>query len=125
MGTIIQQHTVVRTSMGLTIRGTRITLYHVLDDLKAGMPAEAIQAEFELTKAQMQEVLDYIELHRDEVEAEYQLVLKQAEANRQYWEQRNREHFAAIEAQPPKPGQDELRTKLKAWKAIIAARQLS
>ncbi len=98
MGIITKQQTVVRTGMGLTIRGTRITLYHILDDLRAGVPVDAIRTEFELTDDQMQDVLDYLELHHDEVEAEYQLVLTQAEDNRHYWEQRNRERAAISNA---------------------------
>lgn len=121
MGVTVQQQIVVRTNMGLTIRGTRITLYHVLDDLKAGVPVEAVQAEFELTNDQMQAVLDYIERHHDEVEAEYQLVLQQAEDNRCYWEQRNRERRTKIEGRSIQDGQAELRAKLKAWQASIAA----
>ncbi|WP_277128022.1 hypothetical protein [Chlorogloeopsis fritschii] len=40
----------------------------------------------------------YIGTHQAEVQAEYQQVLKIAEDNRQYWEERNREHFARLAA---------------------------
>jgi len=49
-----------------------------------------------LTIKQLEDVLAYIEQHQAEVEAEYQNILAQAEANRQYWQQRNAEHFAQL-----------------------------
>ncbi|MBI3246187.1 MAG: DUF433 domain-containing protein [Deltaproteobacteria bacterium] len=114
--TVTPQPTVIRTSRGLSIAGTRITLYSLLDYLHAGWPPHLIRDEFSLTDHQMAEVMKYIEIHRSEVEAEYQAVLQQAEENRQYWEARNKEHLARIAALPPKPGQEELRAKLQAAK---------
>ena len=116
METTIPQSTVVRTSRGLSIAGTRITLYHIMDYLKADWPPKLIQDRLNLTAKQMADVMEYIETHRAEVEAEYQLVLQQAEEIRQYWENRNRERFAEIAAMPPKPGQEEIQAKLQAWK---------
>jgi hypothetical protein len=58
--------------------------------------------------------LAYIEAHQAEVEAEYQQVLQSAAENRQYWEERNREHFARIAAIPPKLRQETMRAKLQA-----------
>ena len=113
------QPTVVRTSRGLSIAGTRITLYNVMDYLKAGWPPKLIRDRFNLTDKQIADVMDYIDTHRPEVEAEYQLVLQQAEENRQYWEARNRERFAEIAAMSSKPGQEEIRAKLQAWKAKL------
>jgi uncharacterized protein (DUF433 family) len=116
-----QQPTIVRNDMGLTIKGTRLTLYHVMEDLKGGVSAETIKDWYSLTDEEYCDVLQYLETHRDEVEAEYQEVLEYAEKTRQYWEERNREHFARIAAMPPKPGQEEIRAKLQAWKAKLAA----
>ena len=111
--------TVIRTSRGLSIAGTRITLYSLLDYLHAGCPPHLIRDEFNLTDRQITEVMQYIETHRDAVEAEYQVVLQQAEENRQYWEARNKERLARIAALPPKPGQEALRAKLQAAKAKL------
>ena len=116
METTIPQNTVVRTSRGLSIAGTRITLYNIMDYLKADWPPKLIQDRLNLTDKQMADVMEYIETHRAEVEAEYQLVLQQAEEIRQYWENRNRERFAEIAAMPPKPGREEIQAKLQAWK---------
>jgi len=111
--------TVIRTERGLTIAGTRITLYDVMDYLTADWPPKLIRDRLNLTDQQITDVLDYIATHRAEVEADYQEVLQDAQANRQYWEERNREHFAQIAALPPKPGQEALREKLRVWKERI------
>jgi uncharacterized protein (DUF433 family) len=115
--TTVDHPTVIRTERGLTIAGTRITLYLVMDYIKAEWPPRLIQHWLDLTDTQIADVLEYIENHREEVEAEYQTVLRQAEENRRYWEERNRERFAQVAALPPKPGQEKLRAKLAAWKA--------
>ena len=111
--------TVIRTSRGLSIAGTRITLYDIMDYLTASWPPDLIRNWFGLTDEQIADVMDYIETHRAEVEAEYQLVLQQAEQVRHYWEARNRERFAQVAAMPPKPGQEEIRARLAAWKAQL------
>jgi len=110
------QAAIIRTERGLTIADTRITLYDVMDYFTAGYPAKLIREKLCLTDAQVNAALAYIEAHQAEVEAEYQEVLQLAEDNRQYWEERNREHFARFAAMPPKSGQEALRAKLQAWK---------
>lgn len=117
--TNVSQPTVIRTSRGLSIAGTRITLYNVMDYVKADWPPKLIQHWLNLTDKQIADVMDYIETHQAEVEAEYQLVLQQATEIRQYWENRNRERFAEIAASPPKPGQEEIRAKIQARKAEL------
>jgi hypothetical protein len=87
-----------------------------MDYVTAGWPPELIKHWLNLNDKQITDVMDYIETHREEVEAEYQIVLREAEEIRKYWEERNRERFAQIAAMPPKPGQEEIRAKLKAWK---------
>jgi uncharacterized protein (DUF433 family) len=114
--TELNNPTVIRTSRGLSIAGTRLTLYHIMDYLKADWPPKLIQDRLNLTDQQMADALEYIETHREEVEADYRLVLQQAEESRQYWEEYNRERFAKIATKPPKPGQEEIQAKLEAWK---------
>jgi len=113
------QSTVVRTSRGLSVAGTRITLYALLDYLHADWPPKLVQNWFNLTDQQMADVLTYLAEHRDAVEREYQQVLQQAEANRQYWEARNRERFAHRPSTPASPEQEALRAKLRAWQSRI------
>lgn len=113
------QSIVVRTERGLVVAGTRITLYQLLDYLKGGWLPQDIQQLHSLAEQQMDDVLAYIEAHRDEVEAEYQQVLQYSEESRQYWEERNRERLAQIATMPPKPGQEALREKLRQRKAKL------
>lgn len=121
--TIRYSPVVVRTSRGLTIAGTRITLYQIMDCLKAGYPPEEIRDDFGLTIRQMNEVMEYIETHREEFENEYQQVLALAEANRQYWEERNRERLAEIAKMPPQPEHIAIWNKLRQWKSKLASQE--
>lgn len=117
--TTSQQPTVVRTSRGLSVAGTRITLYDIMDYLTEAWPPPLIQYWFNLTDKQIADVMAYIQNNRAEVETEYQQVLREAEEIRQYWEERNREHFAKIAQLPRKPGQEHLWAKLEAQKARL------
>ena len=90
------QTTVVRTPRGLSIAGTRITLYSIIDFVKAGWPAHLIRDRLNLTDQQIKDALDYLTAHKQDVESEYALVLRQAERNRQYWQDRNRDRFVEL-----------------------------
>ena len=80
MNTPIVSHPgVIRTERGLSIAGTRITLYDVMDYLKADWPPGLIRQWLDLTEQQMADVMMYIEEHQAEVEAEYQQVLAYAD----------------------------------------------
>ena len=116
-----QEPAIIRAERGLTIAGTRITLYDVMDYLKAQYPQKLIREKLGLNDEQVCAALAYIETHRAEVEAEYQECLQTAVEIREYWEKRNRERFAKIAAMPQSPGQEVLRAKLQAWKARIEA----
>jgi uncharacterized protein (DUF433 family) len=107
------QNAVIRTGRGLTIAGTRITLYSIMDYLKADWPPALIKELFDLTDGQMVDVQAYLEAHRNEVEAEYRLVLQKAAENQRYWMERNREHMERIAAMPHKPENEEVWKKLK------------
>ncbi|MEQ9359549.1 DUF433 domain-containing protein [Coleofasciculus chthonoplastes] len=111
------QPIIIRTERGLTISGTRITLYDVMDYLTAQYPPKFICSLLHLTDEQISAALSYIEANCPEVEAEYQFVLKQAEENRQYWQERNREHSDRVATMQPKPGREILWAKLQQQKA--------
>src|SRR3989442_5627249 len=97
MTTVANEHpTVIRTERGLSIAGTRITLYDVMDYVTAGWPPKLIRDRLNLTDQQVADVLEYINTHRAAVDAEYQQVLQSAEEARRYWEDRNRERFERI-----------------------------
>ena len=114
------QKTVVRTPGGLFVAGTRITLYDVMDYLVADWPPHLIRHWLNLTERQMADVLQYIDRHRAEFEAEYQQVLQQAADIRHYWDVRHQEWGERMAATLPMPGQEAARAKLQAWKAKLA-----
>ncbi len=118
-----EQSLITRTERGLTIAGTRITLYDVMDYLTEQYPPKFIRAMLSLTDEQIGAALAYIEAHRATVEAEYQIVLKEFEELRQYYEAENRERVARIAAKPPKPGTEAIRAKLQESRARLAARE--
>jgi uncharacterized protein (DUF433 family) len=94
---------IIRTERGLTIAGTRITLYDIMEYVKAQYPTKFIQGLFDLTEEQINAALNYIETNYTEVELEYQQVLKETEELRQYYEEKNRALFAKIALKQPKP----------------------
>ena len=116
--------TLIRNSRGLSIVGTRITLYQIMGCLKAGLSPELTRDRFRLTIKQMNDVMIYINQHRDEVETEYQQVVDRAEKNREYWEDRHRKKLLQAEeyiaTKPPEPEQEKLWRKLQAWKSKLA-----
>jgi uncharacterized protein (DUF433 family) len=111
------QPTVVCTEHGLTIAGSRLTLYDVMDYVVAGWPPAQIRDWLRLTDEQMRDAMAYIAAHRAEVEQEYQDVLQRAEEERRYREERNRERFAQIATLPPRTDYPEARAKLAALRA--------
>ncbi|BAY10030.1 DUF433 domain-containing protein [Calothrix sp. NIES-2098] len=120
-----RQSSIIRTERGLTIAGTRITLYDVMDYLTAQYPPKLIRGLFNLTNEQIDAALAYIETNRPQVEAEYQIVLKEAEELRRYYEERNRDLIERLAAKPPKPGMEAAWEKLQAQKAKHQAQRES
>ncbi len=106
-----ENHTVIRNERGLTVKGTRLTLYYLMDEIKKNNSLKNIRDIYELTDEEMLDILDYIHLHKEDVEKEYQEVLQTAERNRKYWEEHNREIMAKTHQQ-----QETVRAKLKEWR---------
>jgi len=104
--------TVVRTSRGLTVGGTRLTIYQLMDHFKAGHSDRQIQDWYRLTAEQVADIHRYIDEHDGEVEAEYQEVLRLAEENQRYWEARNKDRIEQIERLPKSPLQQAIRAKI-------------
>jgi hypothetical protein len=88
-----------------------------MDYIKADWPPKLICDWMDLTDHEIAGVMQCIDEHRAEVEAEYQQVLREAEEERRYWEERNRQCFAEIAAAPPRTDHPEARAKLAAAKA--------
>lgn len=118
-----EQPSIIRTERGLTIAGTRTSIYDVIDLLKVHYPPKLIRDTFNLTDAQINAALSYIETNQAQVEIEYQEVLKNREEIRQYWEDRNRERLARIAAMPHKPGYEAFWAKLEEHRAKRAAQK--
>ncbi len=112
-----KQASIIRTERGLTIAGTRISIYDVIDLIKAEYPPKLIAEKFNLTEVQINAVLSYIKNDENQLETEYQEVLQNREEIRQYWEEQNRDRIARIATMPHKPGQELLWAKLEAQKA--------
>ena len=115
-----EQPAVMRTERGLSVIGTRITLYAILDYLHADWPPKLIQEWLNLSEAQMAGVLTYLAEHREEVETEYQEVVRRAAEIREYWDTRNRERFPGLSLEQLTPEQRLLWEKLQEWKKRIA-----
>lgn len=109
--------TVIRTERGLTVAGTRITLYAILDYLHAEWPPKLIQQWLDLSDQQMADVLDYLAQHSAEVEQEYETVVQQAVVLRSYWDEQLATHLAQQPARPLTAEQAILRARFQAWKA--------
>jgi uncharacterized protein (DUF433 family) len=116
-----RQADIIRTERGLTIAHSRVTLYDVMDFLNVQYPPKLIRDKFNLTDEQINAALSYLEINRAQVETEYQEVLATREEIRQYWEERNRQHFARIAAMPRDPGKAALWAKLEEQKAKHAS----
>lgn len=105
--------TVVRTSRGLTVGGSRLTIYLLMDSIKAGHSDDFIVQSYPVTHEQLADIHRYIDDHREEVEAEYQEVIRKADEDRRYWEERNRARFEEIERLPKTPQQLAIRKKIE------------
>lgn len=112
---------ITQTERGLTISGTRITLYQIMDYIHASYPRHLIRHQCYLTDEQFDGAMSYIDTHYEEVESEYQTVLQQAEEIQDYWQEKNKERIANISKLPPKPEYASAWQKLQARKAKRAA----
>jgi len=92
-------------------------LYTILEYLHADWPPKLIQQWLDLSEQQMADILDYLATHREEVEQEYEQVIRQAETVRHYWDKRLQEHLAQQPKKVLTAEQAELRAKFEAWKA--------
>jgi hypothetical protein len=90
-----ENRTVIRTQNGLTVNGTRLNLYHIMDEMQGKNSLKNVRDIYELTDEEMLDILDYIHLNKEEFENEYQSILKSAEENKKYWEERNKEVLKA------------------------------
>jgi uncharacterized protein (DUF433 family) len=67
---------IIDRGRGPEIEGTRVTVSCIWDYVRAGDPPAQIAAELDLSEEQVQAALEYINAHREEVEAQYEAILK-------------------------------------------------
>ena len=108
---------IIRNARGLSLAGTRITLYDLLDYLAKDWPPALIAHRLGLTNEQVNGALAYLAEHRDEVEAEYRQIVREASEIRHYWATRNESRLSALRDKPS--DQSELRAKIQAQKARL------
>ena len=111
------QSIIIQTERGLTISGTRISLYDVMTFLKKDYPPTFIQNKLRLTQRQIEATLAYIATNSVQAEQEYQAVLDTRQEIQQYWSDRNSEHFQQSASRPKAPEQAALWAKLEAERA--------
>src|SRR5262249_39167276 len=61
---------------GPELVGTRVTVYHVVEDLRCGYTKPEVVQRLGITEDDVQVLLAYIEEHRDDVNAEYDRILR-------------------------------------------------
>jgi len=75
MASLANEAVIINRGRGPEIAGTRITVFDVMDYLKIGWHRDRIAGLFRLSSRDVQAAIDYIEQHREEVEAQYQQIL--------------------------------------------------
>lgn len=66
---------IINRGDGPKIAGTRITVYTVLDHIRAGRTRDWIAAMLNLSSDQVQAAMDYIDDHNTQVNAEYDTII--------------------------------------------------
>ena len=76
---------IIDRGRGPELEGTRITVYCVMDDVRAGDPPAQIAQVLNLSEQEVQEAIEYINAHRDEVEAAHEAILKRVSQPNPDW----------------------------------------
>ena len=76
---------IIDRGRGPEIEGTRVTVYCVMDYVRAGDPPSQIAEDLDLSEQQVQAALEHINAHRDEVEAQYEAILKRVSQPNPDW----------------------------------------
>lgn len=76
MDTTTTEALIVETPRGPSLAGTRLTVYAVMDLIKAGRSKRFIEQMMLLTPEQVDAIFAYVEAHREEVEAAYERILQ-------------------------------------------------
>jgi uncharacterized protein (DUF433 family) len=106
-----------RSDRGLAIAGTRLTLYEIMDVVKAGWSSEKILELYPLTAEQLQDAYNYFATHGEEFEAEYQEVVRYSEELERYYRAKQEDILRAAANRPRTPEEAALRARFEAQKA--------
>jgi uncharacterized protein (DUF433 family) len=105
-----------RTDRGLCIAGTRISLYLIMDYLKAGWPPHLIRHWLGLSEEEISNATSYIETNQAEFQAEYDEVVKKADAREKRYRERTRQIQATLVKPNLTPEQTVALARLQALK---------
>ncbi len=78
---------IVETSRGPSVAGTRITIYAIMDYLKGGLSRELIKQDLLLSDEQLNEALQYLAADQQELEHDYTEVVRRSLERRNVYEQ--------------------------------------
>ncbi len=76
---------IIDRGRGPELKGTRVTVYCVMDYVRTGDLPSQIAEDLDLSMEQVQAALEYISAHRDEVEAQYEAILKRVSQPNPDW----------------------------------------
>jgi uncharacterized protein (DUF433 family) len=76
---------IIDRGRGPELEGTRVTVYCIMDYVRAGDPPAQIAEELDLSEEQVRAALEYINAHRDEVEAQSEAILKRVSQPNPDW----------------------------------------
>jgi uncharacterized protein (DUF433 family) len=86
MSSVTTTSLIVETSRGPCIAERRTTVYVILDHLNNGCDREFIKEHLLLSNEQLDAAIEYIDLHREEVERDYADILRRSEERRKRYE---------------------------------------
>jgi len=115
-----------RSDRGLCVAGTKISLFSIMDYIKAGKQ-EDLLIYVGLSEEQLNQALAYIEEHREEFEVNYAEYVRKADEMERYYRERERQRRAELEAKglwPPLHPPSNLPPHLiPAWERLQALRR--
>jgi uncharacterized protein (DUF433 family) len=112
---------IVETQRGPSLVGTRITVYSVMDYIKAGWSRLYIMKIMGLTDEQLDAVYEYIEQNKEQVEKDYARIVARAEEVRAFYEEQNRHRWRFPLDMPLEEQQRLAREKLEQMKRATEA----
>ncbi|MGH9768349.1 MAG: DUF433 domain-containing protein [Blastocatellia bacterium] len=106
-----------RSDRGLCVAGTKISLFSIVDYIKAGKQ-EDLLIYVGLSEEQLNRALAYIEQHREEFEANYAEYVRKGEELEQYYRDRERLRLAGLEARGQWPPTDLTPEQAAIWEKL-------